>query len=165
MVVEGGTTIEVFLMLFEHGLCLALRPGRVVLLDNLRVHKNRAVTERIEATGARVLFLPRHRPDFQPIKEPSPSSRRSCAARRHAPKPLSVKRVRARILLAVDEAQPGGGQKDADAARTAGSCVVTVTRRICARCRSNAECLFERAAFSKSERPSRRGSQDASWLA
>ena len=35
-------------------------------------------------------------------------------------------RVRARILLAVDEAQPGGGQKDADAARTAGSNAVTV---------------------------------------
>ena len=35
-------------------------------------------------------------------------------------------RVRARILLAVDTAQPGGGQKDADAARTAGSNAVTV---------------------------------------
>ena len=35
-------------------------------------------------------------------------------------------RVRARILLAVDEAPPGGGQKDADAAKTAGSCAVTV---------------------------------------
>ena len=44
------------------------RPGQVVLLDNLRVHKKRAVTEKIEATGARVLFLPRYRPDFQPIE-------------------------------------------------------------------------------------------------
>lgn len=35
-------------------------------------------------------------------------------------------RVRARILLAVDEEQPGGGQKDADAARLAGSNAVTV---------------------------------------
>ena len=34
-------------------------------------------------------------------------------------------RVRARLLLAVDEAQPGGGQKDEDAARSAGSCAVT----------------------------------------
>ena len=68
MVVEGGTTIEVFLTFLEHCLCPALRPGQVVLLDNLRVHKNRAVTERIEATGARVLFLPRYSPDFQPIE-------------------------------------------------------------------------------------------------
>ena len=35
-------------------------------------------------------------------------------------------RVRARILLAVDEAQPGGGQKDAEAAQATGSCAVTV---------------------------------------
>ena len=68
MVVEGGTTIEVFLTFLEHCLCPALRPGQTVLLDNLRVHKNRAVTERIEATGAKVLFLPRYSPDFQPIE-------------------------------------------------------------------------------------------------
>ena len=67
MVVEGGTTIEVFLTFLEHCLCPALRPGQV-LLDNLRVHKNHLVTERIEATGARVLFLPRYSPDFQPIE-------------------------------------------------------------------------------------------------
>ena len=35
-------------------------------------------------------------------------------------------RVRARILLAVDEGRPGGGQKDADAAKATGSCAVTV---------------------------------------
>ena len=68
MTVEGGTTIEVFLSFLDHWLCPALRPGQVVLLDNLRVHKNRAVTEKIEATGARVLFLPRYSPDFQPIE-------------------------------------------------------------------------------------------------
>lgn len=68
MTVEGGATIEVFLTFLENMLCPALRPGQVVLLDNLRVHKNRAVTEKIEATGARVLFLPRYSPDFQPIE-------------------------------------------------------------------------------------------------
>ena len=68
MVVEGGTTIEVFLTFLEHCLCPALRPGQVVLLDNLRVHKNALVTERIEATGAKVLFLPRYSPDFQPVE-------------------------------------------------------------------------------------------------
>ena len=40
----------------------------MVLLDNLRVHKNRRVIERIEATGARVVFLPRYSPDFAPIE-------------------------------------------------------------------------------------------------
>ena len=68
MVVEGGTTIEVFLAFLEHCLCPALRPGQVVLLDNLAVHKNQAVIARIEATGARVVFLPRYSPDLQPIE-------------------------------------------------------------------------------------------------
>ena len=68
MTVEGGTTIEVFLSYLDSFLCPALRPGQVVLLDNLRVHKNRAVIERIEARGARVLFLPRYSPDFAPIE-------------------------------------------------------------------------------------------------
>ena len=68
MTVESGTTIEVFLSFLEHLLCPALRPGQVVLLDNLRVHKNHAVIEKIEATGARVVFLPRDSPDFQPIE-------------------------------------------------------------------------------------------------
>ena len=68
MVVEGGTTIEVLLSYLEHFLCAALRAGQVVLMDSLRVHKNRRVIGRIEATGARVVFLPRHSPDFAPIE-------------------------------------------------------------------------------------------------
>ena len=68
MIVEGGTTIEVFLTFLENMLCPALRPGQIVLLDNLRAHKNAAVLARIEATGARVEFLPRYSPDFAPIE-------------------------------------------------------------------------------------------------
>lgn len=68
MTVEGGTTIEVFTSFLEHCLCPALRPGQVVLLDNLAVHKNHAVIAQIEATGARVVFLPRYSPDLQPIE-------------------------------------------------------------------------------------------------
>ena len=68
MIVEGGTTIEVFLTFLENMLCPALRPGHIVLLDNLSAHKNAAVREKIEATGARVVYLPRYSPDFQPIE-------------------------------------------------------------------------------------------------
>ncbi len=66
MTVEGGTTIEVFCSFLDCFLCPRLHAGQVVLLDNLHVHKNPAVIEKIEATGARVLFLPRDSPDFQP---------------------------------------------------------------------------------------------------
>jgi transposase len=68
MVVEGSTNVEVCLTYLEEVLCPALRPGQVVIMDNLSVHKNDAVREKIEACGARLLFLPACRPDFNPIE-------------------------------------------------------------------------------------------------
>lgn len=68
MVVEGGANKEVFLTYLDEVLCPSLRPGQVVLLDNLRVHKNAAVAARIAACGCRLLFLPRYSPDFNPIE-------------------------------------------------------------------------------------------------
>ena len=46
----------------------ALRPGQIVLMHNLRVHKAQAVRERIEVRGCRLVFLPRYSPDFNPIE-------------------------------------------------------------------------------------------------
>jgi transposase len=66
--VEGATNTEVFVAYLDQVLCPALRPGQVVLLDNLSVHKSAAVRERIEACGCRLLFLPRYSPDFNPIE-------------------------------------------------------------------------------------------------
>ena len=68
MTVEGAANTEVFLTYLDQVLCPALRPGQTVLLDNLRVHKNQAVREKIEACGCRLLFLPRYSPDFNPIE-------------------------------------------------------------------------------------------------
>lgn len=48
-------------------LCPALRPGQIVVLDNLAAHKNETVREKTEACGARLLFLPAYSPDFNPI--------------------------------------------------------------------------------------------------
>lgn len=47
----------------------SLRPGQVVILDNLSVHKGAEVRRLIEAAGCRVLFLPPYSPDFAPIEE------------------------------------------------------------------------------------------------
>lgn len=47
----------------------ALRPGDTVTLDNLPVHKVHGVREAVEAAGARLLFLPPHSPDFNPIEQ------------------------------------------------------------------------------------------------
>jgi transposase len=51
--------------------CLApnLRPGHVVVLDNLSAHKAPRVAELVEATGARVAFLPPYSPDYNPIEQ------------------------------------------------------------------------------------------------
>ena len=45
-----------------------LRPGDVVVLDNLIVHKHPQVRAAIEAAGAQVRFLPPYSPDFNPIE-------------------------------------------------------------------------------------------------
>ena len=46
-----------------------LRPGDVVVLDNLAVHKQPAVQAAIERVGARLRFLPPYSPDFNPIEQ------------------------------------------------------------------------------------------------
>ena len=46
-----------------------LRPGDVVIMDNLSSHKRDAVRERIEAAGATLRFLPPYSPDFNPIEK------------------------------------------------------------------------------------------------
>ena len=68
MTVEGAADTEAFLLYLDKFLCPALRPGKTVLMDNLRVHKAQAVRERIEACGCRLVFLPRYSPDFNPIE-------------------------------------------------------------------------------------------------
>ncbi len=68
MTVEGSTNKEVFLTYLEAVLCPRLRPGQTVILDNLSVHKNEAVREKVEARGCRLLFLPAYSPDFNPIE-------------------------------------------------------------------------------------------------
>jgi transposase len=68
MTVEGAANTEAFLTYLDQVLCPALRPGQVVVMDNLQVHKAEAVRQRIEACGCRRLFLPRYSPDFNPIE-------------------------------------------------------------------------------------------------
>ena len=46
-----------------------LRPGDVVVLDNLAVHKQPAVQAAIARTGAHLRFLPPYSPDFNPIEQ------------------------------------------------------------------------------------------------
>lgn len=69
MTVEAATDREVFLAYLEQVLCPKLRPGHVVVMDNLSAHKVQGVRERIEACGARLLYLPPYSPDLNPIEK------------------------------------------------------------------------------------------------
>lgn len=50
-------------------LVLRLRPGDVVIMDNVRFHKNKAVREAIREAGAFLVFQPPYSPEFNPIEE------------------------------------------------------------------------------------------------
>lgn len=69
MTVEAATDREVFLTYLDQVLCPKLRPGHVVVMDNLSAHKVEGVRERIEQRGARLLYLPPYSPDLNPIEK------------------------------------------------------------------------------------------------
>jgi DDE superfamily endonuclease len=60
---------DIFLAYLEQVLCARLRPGRVVIMDNLSAHNVGGVRELIEAAGARRIYLPPYSPDFNPIEQ------------------------------------------------------------------------------------------------
>jgi transposase len=68
-VFDGPINGESFLAYVEQCLAPTLKPGDIVILDNLSSHKSKAVRAAIRAVGARVLFLPPYSPDFNPIEQ------------------------------------------------------------------------------------------------
>jgi transposase len=68
MTIEAPTDGNVFLAYLEHVLCPQLKPGQVVVMDNLSAHKVEGVRELIQATGATLRYLPPYSPDFNPIE-------------------------------------------------------------------------------------------------
>ena len=66
--VEGATTREVFETYIEQMLGPALRPGQIVVMDNLSSHKSERVHELIEERGCELLFLPPYSPDLNPVE-------------------------------------------------------------------------------------------------
>ena len=69
MTLEGAVDGIAFGVYVREVLAPALRPGQIVVLDNLQVHKNQAVREAIAAQGCELLFLPSYSPDFNPIEQ------------------------------------------------------------------------------------------------
>lgn len=65
---RGAVNGKVFLRYVRRRLAPWLKPGDIVLLDNLGAHKVKGVREAIEAVGAFVLYLPTYSPDMNPIE-------------------------------------------------------------------------------------------------
>jgi transposase len=68
MTIAGATDAEVFRVYIERVLRPTLRPGDVVIMDNLRAHKVAGIREAVEQAGARLLYLPPYSPDLSPIE-------------------------------------------------------------------------------------------------
>ena len=69
MMIDGATDAEVFATYVREVLAPTLRPGDLVVMDNLSAHKTPTVRELIEAKGAQVAFLPAYSPDLNPIEK------------------------------------------------------------------------------------------------
>jgi transposase len=69
LVFDGPINAQVFEAYVDQFLVPTLRSGDVVIMDNLSSHKGAKVRERIEAAGARLLYLPPYSPDFNPIEK------------------------------------------------------------------------------------------------
>ena len=92
MTVEGATDGAVFMAYVSRVLAPTLRPGDVVVMDNLGAHKVDGIRSAIEASGATLMYLPPYSPDYSPI-EPCWSKLKTC-----------LRAIKARTRDALDEA-------------------------------------------------------------
>lgn len=92
MTLTGAVDSLAFDAYLKRVLCPSLRPGQIVVLDNLAVHKRQVVQEAIMARGCEVLFLPPYSPDLNPIEQAFSKIK------------THVRRLEARTRAALDEA-------------------------------------------------------------
>ena len=92
MTIESPTDGEVFLAYLGQVVCPRLRPGQIVVMDNLSAHKNPQVQRLVEQSGAPLRHLPPYSPDFNPI-EPCRAKIKAC-----------LRAAKARLLDVLDPA-------------------------------------------------------------
>jgi putative transposase len=68
-ILDGPINGEAFKTYVEKVLTPTLRPGDIVIMDNLGSHKGKAVRHAIRAAGAKLIFLPKYSPDLNPIEQ------------------------------------------------------------------------------------------------
>ncbi len=97
-VFDGPIDNPSFLAYVEQILVPTLRPGDVVVLDNLTMHKQPAVQAAIERAGAVLRFLPPYSPDLNPIEQAFAKLKAFLRAAR----PRSFDQVVALMAIAID---------------------------------------------------------------
>jgi transposase len=86
--VEGTTTTGAVFEAYylENVLAPSLRPGQVLVMDNLSSHKGPRIRKLIEGRGCELLYLVPYSPELNPIwSRPSPSSRPRCEGQEPGP--------------------------------------------------------------------------------
>ncbi len=68
MTLEGALDTNACIVYVREVLCPALRPGQIVLMDNLSPHKKDEVERLIESAGCQLFFFPSYSPDLSPIE-------------------------------------------------------------------------------------------------
>lgn len=69
LTIEGAVDGQVFEQYVKHLLCRELKPGNIVIMDNIKFHHNQKILAMLKSTGACVEHLPSYSPDFNPIEE------------------------------------------------------------------------------------------------
>ncbi len=134
LAVEGSTTKAVFEAYVGSVLTPSLRPGQVVVMENLSEHKGERVRELLEEAGCEVLFLPSYSPDFSPIEEAFGKLKALlCAEPRRARRRRSSRRSGKRSTRSRRRTRRGGS--------------VTVATRALSRCENR--CRRRRAAVGR----------------
>ncbi len=67
--IEGAMNTDAFVWYITEQLAPTLKPGQMVVLDNLSVHKAARIRQALEARQCQLLFLPPYSPDFTPIEQ------------------------------------------------------------------------------------------------
>jgi transposase len=85
--INAATDGEVFGVFINDLLVPALKPGMVVVMDNLSSHKIAGIQESIESAGCRLVYLPPYSPDLSPIENVWSKVKQSLrtSAARHVP--------------------------------------------------------------------------------
>ena len=68
MTLPGAANTAAFTVYVRELLCPTLRPGQIVILDNVSFHRATAIRALIEGVGCQLWFLPPYSPDFAPIE-------------------------------------------------------------------------------------------------